>query len=94
MELANTITQAYEGGGGNQMALEKTAVCLFVVDSILKCDPPRENRDKGDSTLTTRFHFKTKELGFSTLNVCSGAHFVIKLFCFVGHTKNNTACSH
>ena len=24
------------------------------------CDPPYDFRDKGDSTLTTRFHLKTK----------------------------------
>ena len=47
------------------------------------CDPPRENRDKGDSTLTARFHFKTKENGFSTLKACSRTHFIRKLLCFV-----------
>ena len=58
------------------------------------CDPPRENRDKGDSTLTTHFYSKTKEFGFSTLKACSRAHFIIKLLCLVGHTKNKRACSH
>ena len=53
------------------------------------CDPPQENRDKGDSTLTTRFHLEIKEFDFSTLKACSGAHFISKLFCLVGHTKNN-----
>ena len=28
MELANTVTRVYEGGEGNQMALEKTVVYL------------------------------------------------------------------
>ena len=62
------------------------------IESIF--DPPWENRDKGDSTLTTRFHFKTKEFGFSTLKACSGAHFISKLFWLVGHTRNKKACSH
>ena len=30
------------------------------------CDPPYDFRDKGDSTLTTRFHLKTKA-GYYTL---------------------------
>jgi len=30
-----------------------------------------------------------KEFDFSTLKACSGAHFISKLFCLVGHTKNN-----
>lgn len=60
----------------------------------INCEPPRENRDKGDSTLTTRFYSKTKEFGFSTLKACSRAHFIIKLLCLVGHTKNKRACSH
>ena len=28
------------------------------------CDPPYDFRDKGDNTLTTRFHLKTKEIDF------------------------------
>ena len=51
-------------------------------EEISICDPPRENRDKGDSTLTSRFHFKTKEFGFSTLKACSGAHFVMQALLF------------
>ena len=31
------------------------------------CDPPYDFRDKGDNTLTTRFHLKTKEIDFNTL---------------------------
>ena len=50
------------------------------------CDPPYDFDAKGDSTLTTHLHFTTKEIGFSTLNVCPGAHFISKLFCFIGHT--------
>ena len=42
-----------------------SVIYLLMLLSI--CDPPRENRDKGDSTLTTRFHFKTKEFDFSQL---------------------------
>jgi len=57
--------------------------------NVIKCDPPQENRDKGDSTLTTRFHLEIKEFDVSTLKACSGAHFISKLFCLVGHTKNN-----
>jgi len=58
------------------------------------CDPPgRENRDKRDSMLTTRFHLEIKEFDLSKLKVCSGAHFISKLFCLVGHTKNNK-CAH
>jgi len=30
-----------------------------------------------------------KEFDFSTPKACSGAHFISKLFCLVGHTKNN-----
>jgi len=30
-----------------------------------------------------------KEFDFSTLKVCSGAHFISKLFSLVGHTRNN-----
>ena len=26
------------------------------------CDPPYDFRDKGDNTLTTQFHLKTKEI--------------------------------
>ena len=44
------------------------------------CDPPRENRDKGDSTLTTRFHFKTKEFDFSTLKACSESCLITESF--------------
>ena len=61
---------------------------------ILKCDPPRENRAKHDSTLTTGFHLEIKEFYFSTLKACSGAHFIGKVFCLVGHTKNNKASTH
>ena len=39
--------------------------------------------------LTTRFHLEIKEFDFSMLKSCSGAHFISKLFCLDGHTKNN-----
>ena len=32
------------------------------VEKIYKCDPPQDFNAKGESTRTTRFHFKTKEL--------------------------------
>ena len=44
------------------------------------CDPPRENRDKGDSTLTTRFHLKTIDFDFSTLKACSETCLISKSF--------------
>ena len=39
------------------------------------CDPPYDFRDKGDNTLTTRFHLKTKEIDFNTLTKHARAHF-------------------
>ena len=56
---------------------EVTYVHGYTHMAICICDPPRENRDKGDNTLTSRFHFKTKEFGFSKLKACLGAHFVM-----------------
>ena len=44
------------------------------------CDPPREKRDKGDSTLTTRFHLKTIDFDFSTLKACSETCLISKSF--------------
>ena len=38
-----------------------------IVWKFQKCDPPYDFRDKGDNTLTTRFHLKTKEIDFNTL---------------------------
>ena len=40
-----------------------------------KCDPPYDFRDKGDNTLTTRSHLKTKEIDFNTLTKHARAHF-------------------
>ena len=31
------------------------------MENIAKCDPPQNFNAKGESTCTTRFHFKTKE---------------------------------
>ena len=53
-----------------------------------KCDPPRENRDKGDSTLTTRFHLKTIDFDFSTLKACSETCLISK--SFVSQSTLNT----
>ena len=40
----------------------------IVKDEIfLICDPPYDFRDKGDNTLRTHFHLKTKEIDFNTL---------------------------
>ena len=39
------------------------------------CDPPYDFRDKGDNTLTTRFHLKTKEIDFNTPTKHARAHF-------------------
>ena len=39
------------------------------------CDPPYDFRDKGDNTLTTRSHLKTKEIDFNTLTKLARAHF-------------------
>jgi len=64
-------------------------VTIAQVTPVNKCDPPLDFDAKGDSTLTIRFHFKTKEFGFSTLKVCPGAHFISEFFFFVEHTKNN-----
>jgi len=57
------------------------------------CNPPQENRDKGDCTLTTCFHFKTKEFVFNTLEACPGAHFISKLLVWLD-TSNKKAHSH
>ncbi len=53
---------------------------LTVLEFISICDPPRENRDKGDSTLTTRFHSKTIDFDFSTLKACSETCLISKAF--------------
>ena len=47
-----------------------------------KCDPPYDFRDKGDSTLTTRFHLKTKETGNNTLAEHARAHFNVLMLLF------------
>ena len=42
------------------------------IASLNKCDPPQDFNAKGESTRTTRFHFKTKEFiltRFSTLAI-------------------------
>ena len=44
-------------------------------ESSTICDPPYDFRDKGDNTLTTRFHLKTKEIDFNTLTKHARAHF-------------------
>ena len=55
----------------NQLDLETVLVnntCSEAgIDEIIKCDTPR---NKGDSTLTTSFHFKTKKFDFSMLRAC------------------------
>ena len=53
---------------------EITVSKMFIVSctSSLKCDPPQDFNAKGESTRTTRFHFKTKEFiltRFSTLAI-------------------------
>ena len=45
---------------------------LTQLDKYPKCDPPQDFNAKGESTRTTRFHFKTKEFiltRFSTLAI-------------------------
>ena len=39
------------------------------------CDPPYDFRDKGDNTLTTRLHLKTKDIDYNTLTEHARAHF-------------------
>ena len=56
-------------GGEGQICLEILLVANLV------CDPPYDFRDKGDNTLTTRFHLKTKEIDFNTLTKHARAHF-------------------
>ena len=46
-----------------------------IVWKFQKCDPPYDFSDKGDNTLTTRFHLKTKEIDFNTLTKHARAHF-------------------
>ena len=58
--------------------------------SVCICDPPRENRDKGDSTLTTRFHLKTIDFDFSTLKACSETCLIIISKSFVLQDTLNT----
>ena len=48
--------------------------------NVIKCDPPWENSNKGDSTLTTRFHLTTKEFDFSTLKPCSESCLITESF--------------
>ena len=46
--------------------------CVFPLPSVFICDPPQDFNAKGESTRTTRFHFKTKEFiltRFSTLAI-------------------------
>ena len=43
-----------------------------VPEILFKCDPPQDFNAKGESTRTTRFHFKTNEFiltRFSTLAI-------------------------
>ena len=40
-----------------------------------KYDPPYDFRDKGDNTLTTRFHLKTKDIDYNGLTEHARAHF-------------------
>ena len=58
---------------------------IQIVSSI-KCDPPYDFRDKGDNTLTTRFHLKTKEIDFNMLTKHARAHFnELVLFSHITH---------
>ena len=55
--------------------------------------PPYDFRDKGDNTLTTRSHLKTKEIDFNTLTKHARAHFnELVLLSHITLTKNNKAC--
>ena len=72
----------------SEIMLPKWKIKMSVINI---CDPPYDLDAKGDRTLTTHLYFTTKEIGFSTLNVCPGAHFISKLFCFIRHTWNNRA---
>ena len=47
---------------------------LYTVISYI-CDLPYDFRDKGDNTLTTRLHLKTKDIDYNTLTEHAGAHF-------------------
>ena len=40
---------------------------IFLYTYTYICDPPYDFRDKGDSTLTTRFHLKTIKTVYNTL---------------------------
>ena len=53
---------------------KQNKVTLFQ-KTIDKCDPPYDFRDKGNNTLTTCFHLKTKEIDFITLTKHARAHF-------------------
>ena len=66
----------------------------IVKDEIfLICDPPYDFRDKGDNTLRTHFHLKTKEIDFNMLTKHTRAHFnELVLLSHITLTKNNKAC--
>ena len=55
------------------------AIYLLLLESI--CDLPQDFNAKGESTRTTRFHFKTKEFILARLQSCLISNF----FCFRGH---------
>ena len=48
---------------------------VFKSDWMTKCDPPYDFRDKGDNTLTTCLHLKTKDIDYNTLTEHARAHF-------------------
>ena len=49
------------------------------MENIAKCDPPQDFNAKGESTRTTRFHFKTKEfiLTRASLQSCLISNFFL-----------------
>ena len=48
--------------------LLKTRVNQVVHIGLIICDPPQDFNAKGESTRTTRFHFKTKEFILTRLS--------------------------
>lgn len=86
----STNNMAFDGDGSSTNVTDSIAesftFAVYPVIDLNICDPPYDFDAKGDSTLTTHLHFTTKEIGFSTLNVYPGAHFISKFFCFTGHT--------
>ena len=53
-----TLRACLHGGGGPQVG---EVTLLGGVTGLTICDPPQDFNAKGESTRTTRFHFKTKE---------------------------------